>query len=454
MSSISGVYTALSGMTAQRRALDVAAHNVANQSTVGYHRQRVELQPAGVGSVGALFAGGSSQVGGVVVESVTRIVDQLAEDRYTRESALSSGAATLAVNMSTIELAFVEPSDQGLASVLDDFWGGWSDMTSLPGDEATRTQTLERAATLVDVLHRAASDLQQVATTAQNDIVGLAAEVNELTSRIAQFNTAIGGSVDPAHDLVDQRGQAMLELAQLTGAVARPASGDMIDVYIGGHQIVSGALTQSVSGAGGSLTWTRDGSSVAAGPSRAASLARTINDVVPRYLSALDGVAESLVTEVNTLHSVGYDQDGNTGWNFFEPGGVTAASISLSSDVAGQPSRLAAGAPAPGVPGPFDAEQARAIAGIAEHVSGPDSLYRSMVSGLGVETRAAVRRESIQQDVTQAAEAQAMSVGGVSLDEEMANLMSAQRGYEAAARVLTTMDELLGVLMNTGRVGR
>ena len=457
MSSISGLYTALSGMNAQRRVMDVTAHNVANQSTVGYHRQRVELQPAGVASVGAVFAGGSSQVGGVVVHSVTRVVDQLAEDRYVRESALSSGAQALAADMGRIELAFSEPSDQGIASLLDDFWGGWSDMASQPGDLSSRSQILERATTLVDGLRRASADLEQVAMTARESIVSLSAEVNDLTERIAQYNQAIGGSANEAHDLVDQRGEALRELAELTGAVSRPASGGMVDVYIGGRQIVSGSYTQRVSGAGGELRWESDGSSVIAGPSRAASLAKTIDEVVPRYLAALDGVAEKLVVEVNALHSVGYDQNGATGLNFFEPTGVTAASIALSSDVAGQPGNLAAGAPVfpgPVAPGLFDGEQARAIAAIAQQNTGPDSTYRSMITGLGVETRAAYRRQTIQEDVTSAAQAQTQSVGGVSIDEEMANLMGAQRAYEASARVLTTVDELLGVLMNTGRVGR
>ena len=457
MASISGLYTALSGMHAHRRVLDVTAHNVANQATEGYHRQRAELQPAGIAAVASVFAGQGQFVGGVEVEGVTRIVDQLAEDRHVRESGLLAGANSTAADLSTIERIFAEPSDQGIAALLDDFWGGMSELASLPGDLATRSQTLERAHTLVDGLRTAAQNLEQVATTARNSVISLASDVNDLTSRIAQLNSAITGSGNSANDLMDQRDVALLELAELTGAVGRPADGGAIDVYIGGRVIVSGTITQRVDGSGGVLTWEADGSNVITGPSRANALATTINDVVPRYLSELDTVAALLVTEVNNLHSVGYDLNGVTGWNFFEPTGVTATSIAVSVDVDGQPERLAAGAPVlpgPVAPGPFDGEQARAMAAIAQQTAGPDSSYKSMISGLGVETRAALRRQGIQEDVTAAAAAQAASVGGVSVDEEMANLMTAQRAYEASARVLTTIDELLNTLMNTGLAGR
>lgn len=451
MSSISGLYTALSGLNAQRRVLDVTAHNVANQSTRGFHRQRVELRAAGVGAVAAVFAGSGQQVGGVDAGRVTRIVDQLAENRYIRESALQSGTQTLANDMNRIELSFSEPSDQGIASLLDGFWGGWTDLATLPGDLATRSQVLERAQTLVDAIRRAAADLEQVKSSAQESIVNLAADVNDLSSRIAQLNKAIVGNANAANDLIDERGEAMRQLAELTGAVARPAAGGTIDVSIGGRSLVSGEIVQRVEGAGGVLTWTNDGSGVDAGPSRAASLKATIDVVIPKYMSKLDGVATSLVDKVNTLHATGYDLNDVAGGEFFDATGVTALTISLSANVIGKPENLAAAA-ATGAP--FDGDLALALAAIATQTDGPDTEYRTLIGNLGVETREAFRRQGIQESVTQAARATADSVGGVSIDEEMANLMSAQRAYEASARVLTTIDELLGVLMSTGRVGR
>jgi flagellar hook-associated protein 1 FlgK len=457
MANISGLYTALSGMNAQRRVLDVTAHNVANQATEGFHRQRVELKPVGIASVAAVFAGPDARVGGVEVNGVIRIVDQLAESRYLHESAAKGGTETLRANLDQLERAFPEPSDDGLAAQLDDFWGAWSDLASRPGDSSTRTQLLERSQTLVDSLHRASSDLDQLTVASQNEIVGLAVEANDLATRIAQLNKAIIGSSNTANDLQDQRDLLIRELSTLTGAVPRPMDNGQVDVYIGGRAIVSGPYTQPLDGSGGVLRWAGDGSAVVAPPSRAAALAQTINDVVPRYRSLLDGVASQLVSAVNAVHTTGYDQVGATGWNFFDPTATSAATISLSTDVIGQPGRIAAGAPVfpgPTAPGPLDGENARAMTAIAAGATGPDSIYRSLVSGLGVEVRSAHRRDSIQDQVTASAEADVASVGGVSLDEEMANLVAAQRAYEASARVLTTVDSLLEVLLRTGLAGR
>lgn len=458
MVSISTFYTALSGMNAQRKILDVTAHNIANESTSGYHRQRVELRPIGVSSVAAVFAGQNSRVGGVDVVGVTRIVDQLAENRLRAETGAQGGTKAMRTTMEAIELAFPEPSEDGLAAVLDDFFGGWSDLAARPGDNATRSQLLERAETLVDTIHRTAADLQTVSDTAKGAVTDLASDVNSIARQLAQLNGAITGSANAANDLSDQRDELIRQLAQLTGADARPQTSGNVDIYIGGRAVVSGTTVFDVAGTGGQLTWASDGQAVVAPPSRAASLAATINDVVPRYMTMLDGVASQVVSQINTLHTAGYDPTGTTGLNFFDPAGVTATTIAISSDIAGQPGKIAAGAPVlpgPTAPGPLDGEQARAIASLASSATGPGTTYQSLVSALGVESRAAIRRDAVQETVLSAAQTTASEVGSVSLDEEMTSLMAAQRAYEANARVLTVVDDLMGTLIErTGLAGR
>ena len=455
--NISGLYTALSGMNAQKRVLDVTAHNVANVTTPGYHRQRVTLEPAGVTSVAAIFAGRNQGAGGVNVASVERVLDELAESRLLRETAMQAHTSLTSTTLDRIEQAFPEPSDIGIAAQLDDFWAGWSDLSTRPDDLSSRTQLLERSQTVIDALRRASVDLDALEDSSKEAVVQLATDINDIAGRIAELNRTIVGSASSANDLLDQRDLLVTKLAELSGAISRPADGGQIDVYIGGRIIVSGGITQSVDGTGGQLTWVNVPAPVTAPASKTAALAETINDTVPRYRIALDAVAQSLVTSVNTLHFTGYDLTGATGRNFFDPAGVTAATISLSADVAGQPERIAAGEPDPGpvAPGRFDGERARAMAALAGGPAGPDARYRSMVSTLGVEVRTAVRRDEIQGQLVQAAANRADSVGGVSIDEEMANMMSAQRAFEAAARVLTAIDEMMGVLIQrTGLVGR
>ncbi len=458
MPNISGLYSALSGMQAHRRVLDNAAHNIANQTTPGYHRRRVDLAPAGIGDGASLFAGTAQKSFGVDVAGVTRIVDEFAEARSLRESAAQAGTATLTQNLDRLELAFREPSESGLAAQLDRFWGGWTDLSNDPGGPAVRTQLLERSNSLVDSIHRAAGDLRAVEEAAKSEVGRLATEVNDLADAIAELNAKIVPGTEGSLDLIDKRGVLIGQLADLTGATTRAGHQGAVDVYIGNRAVVHGTTTSPIEVTNGQAQWSRTGDPVVATSGRLASLKATIEDIVPRYRTALDEVAEQLVTDVNALHTTGYAPDGTTGRNFFDPANITADMISLSADVDGQPSNIAAGAPVlpgPVAPGPLDGELARQMAAIADSATGADSDYRSLVAGLGVEVREAARQDVIQEQVALAARAEADSVSSVSLDEEMAALMAAQRAYEASARVLTVVDDMLGTLIErTGVVGR
>ncbi|MFN3255967.1 MAG: flagellar hook-associated protein FlgK [Ilumatobacter sp.] len=452
---ISGLYTALSGMNAHRKILDVTAHNVSNQATPGYRRQRVDLAPSGIGPAAAVWAGPGSQLQGVDVVDTRRVMDDIAEGRAARELALTSDAFTMSSSMQRIEAAFPEPSERGLASQLDAFWSSWGDLANRPDDVTARAAVLGRAENLTQSIGQAAVDLDKVVETSTERLARIADEVNDLAGRIAALNQSAANASAPANDILDQRDRLMTELTQLTGAVARPGDGDQINVDIGGRALISGPFTERVAASGGSLVWERGGDTVRTPPSEAAALSRVISDVVPTYRAELDTITATLVDNVNTLHTTGYDLDGNTGLNFFDPAGTTAATIALSADVADQPRALAAGAPAPGVPGPFDGGMADQLAQLVDSPTGADANYRTFVAGLGIDTRDASRRADTQQMMADQAIDDAQSVSGVSLDEEMVNLIQAQRGYEASARVLTAIDQMLGTIIErTGLVGR
>ena len=455
---ISGIYTALSGMNAHRRILDATSHNVANQSTPGYRRQRVDLAPSGIGTGAAVFTGMGSQLRGVDVVGTTRVLDAFAETRALREQATAADTATSRDAMLRIEQIFPEPSEFGIANQLDELWSAWSDVATRPEDETTRAAVLGRAQGVVDALGRASRELDVVAGDARTRLGAVAVEINDLAERIARLNASAASSTGSLADVYDKRDLLVNRLAELTGATVRPGVGGQIEVDIAGRSLVSGPIAQRVEATDDGLTWSAGGHEVRTPTGEVAGLQRVVRETIPRYRAELDAVAETLVTKVNELHREGYDLDGGTGLDFFDPAGVTADTISISGDVAGSPRRLAAGAPVlpgPTAPGPFDGSNAERIAAIVDGADSPDDGYRAFVTGLGIETRTAVRRAETQSIVASSAIDDASSASGVSLDEEMVNLVQAQRGYEAAARVLTAVDELLGVLLErTGLVGR
>jgi flagellar hook-associated protein 1 len=457
MANLSSLNTAFSGLNSQKRVLDVIAHNIANSTTEGYHRQRADLQSLGRSGATGVFAG-SSQSYGVDVSGVTRAYDQLLATRAVREDASRTAANMTSTSMATIEGVFPEPTDLGLAHTLDVFWGSWTDLANDPGGLATRTQLLENAQSLATNLNRASNDLQGVADGATARMGTLASEVNDLADQVANLNRTVASSFGENNDLLDQRDILVGRLANLTGATARAGANGAVDVSINGRALVSGTIVQRVDGTTGPLVWESDSAAVNPTSGEAQSLTAVITDVVPRYKAKLDDIASTLVTGVNALHSVAYDQTGTTGRNFFDPANLTADTISLSTDVLGQPANIAVGAPVfpgPTAPGALDGEQGRLIAALADSATGPDTKYQSMITTLAVETRSATGRAAIQEQVADNAIRDADSVGSVSIDEEMAALTAAQRAFEANARVITAVDEMLGFLIErTGVVGR
>jgi flagellar hook-associated protein 1 FlgK len=182
----------------------------------------------------------------------------------------------------------------------------------------------------------------------------------------------------------------------------------------------------------------------------------TINTIVPAWKSKLDAVAAQLVTSVNAIHaSTGanptYDANGNPGGAFFT--GTTAANISVAIT---DPALLAASNQPPGAAGPSkDGSNADALARLAGAATGPNAGYHSLVVNLGIATSNANLRSTTQNSVTTQIDDARESTSGVSIDEEMTNLVTYQRAYEASGRVLTAVDQLLDTLINrTGLAGR
>jgi flagellar hook-associated protein 1 len=477
---LSSLNTGLSGLQAQRRVLDLIGHNISNAATPGYHRQRAELQGVGRPSNG-LFSG-SARAYGVDVLGVTRSYDALLAARAVREQGSSAFAELSSDTLSRLEGLFPEPTDVGLANQLQEFWSGWTDVANDPESLASRTALLGRASSLIAALHTTAADIADVKASAVDRFSTLAIEANEIATEIGSLNAQISSTPDASHDLVDQRELLVTRLAELTGAQSRDAERGQVDVYIGGRAIVTGAVAHAiyahpavvadplavppVLAAPPNLRWVVGDQAVAASSGEAASLFVTITDIVPRYTAMLDTVAATLASSVNLLHQSGYALDGATTLkDFFAPAivadpgppvvaavPVTAANIKLSVAVDGKPEAIAAGAAGAA---PLDGEQARKLAALVDSGVGSDVEYRKLIAGLAVETRGAIRRADNQAHVTDTAISNAESIGSVSIDEEMANLVGAQRAYEASARFLTVIDELLGTLIQrTGVVGR
>jgi flagellar hook-associated protein 1 FlgK len=462
------ISTALSSLYSQRRALDTTGQNIANANTEGYSRQRVQMQAATASSVPALHSTSDGIGAGVTVSDVARLRDTFLEARGRAEHSSSAYLSARNEIYGRIENIFAEPSDTALASQLDDFWNGWGEVASQSTNTAVRNQLLERGRVVADGLRAAYDSLDAQWNTLRTQLDAYATDVNTAADAVALLNQTIKQQVAaglPANELADKRDLHLMELARLTGATTVAREDGTIDAYVGGSSLVSGGTARDLVTAGSRqlvnqaddpvhFRWGSEGGPAAAvtGGKLAAAL-DTLNKIIPTYANGLNDVAVKLAERVNEVHGAGYPMSGtDTAGDFFTSGtpgtDVTARTITVAIT---DPRDLGVS----GVAGSADGGNADALARLGKLTDGPDAAYRKLVVGLGVEAQAATRRADIQARVAGDIDVLRTADAGVNLDEEMTNMITFQRAYEAASRVLTSVDQMLDVLINrTGLVGR
>jgi flagellar hook-associated protein 1 FlgK len=463
MSDFSTLNLALSGLMAARRGMDVTGQNVANANTAGYTRQRVVSEAIGAPTQPAIWAKYDGSNGGVRIADVQRLRDAFQDIRSRDAHASQGNLSAAADSLSQIESLFPEPSSNGLQSMLDSMWSGFGDVANNPSDPAARSQVIAKANTVTTWLNQTSTSLDQISSNTVEKLKALTTQINTTAANLAALNTAIlqgGHGGTPVNELLDQRDKLADTLAQLVGGQARTDSDGSMGVYLGGTAIVRGNVAETIStttdSTGTYLTWDKDSSKVSVDGGTALGIIDTINTVVPSWKSKLDDVASQLISSVNALHqstaaNPTYDANGNPGGAFF--GGTSAANISV---IISDPALLAASRQPPGTAGPSrDGSNADALSALGGATTGANATYHSLVVNLGIASSNASLRATTQNNVTTQVDDARESTSGVSVDEEMTNLVTYQRAYEASGRVLTAVDQLLDTLINrTGLAGR
>jgi flagellar hook-associated protein 1 FlgK len=472
VSTFSGLNTGLTSLYAQRRGLELTGHNIANANTEGYSRQRLRLEADGGPLTPAIHSRWNGAGNGVTTASVERLRDVFLESRSVQERGTDASLRGNQVLLSRVEATLSEPGDAGIQSQLADFWSGWDDVANQPDSLAGRSQLLERSKTLASGINGASEALEKQWSASREQLTATIQDINATAASVAEYNQAIVAATRAGlspNDLTDQRDLMVQRLGQLAGVTVRPAEAGAVDVYLGGTALVRSESAERLAVSGPDsmpqpsidplvatstplvgVSWEKDGYPVTAGGS-AGGLVQGMNDVLPRYRDQLTELSGRLLTQVNSVHQDGFDQDGLRGGPFFaDVGGRLTVSIS-------DPAKVAAsdvGDDATPTPNRSGGNAAK-LAEMSTAKGGPDELYRQTVVALGVEAQTANRRVDIQANVLGQIDAAREAEAGVNLDEEMTSMLAYQRAYEGAARFVSAVDQMLDTLINrTGIVGR
>ena len=461
-----GLGIALSGLEAQQSVIAVTSHNVANASTPGYSDQVATLVANPPYSPPALHQNnGPGQYGmGVTVGSITRQTSQfLSLQTWSNNGELGDSNQTTQT-LNQVEALLNEPSSTGLNNQLDQFWNAWQSLGNDPQSTAARSQVVAAGQALTSQFNQLDSQLSTMQGNLDASVSQQVGVVNQLSGQIANLNQLI--SADTAagqhpNDLEDQRDQLVGQLANVIPVSVSWQKNGEVTVSAGTVAVVDGSQVLQLQATPNpanhnyqALSWGPGGVAATFTGGMMGALLNLRDQTIPGYRSQLDQLAAGIAGQVNTLQTGGSDLQGNPGQAFFEPssGTVTAANISVNPALASNPGLVAAAATP--FQGSGDGSNAVQIADLQNsafldgNTSTPSDFLASFVGQLGSDAAAAQSAQTNAQTLQQSISQQQQQVSGVSVDQEMTTMVEAQNAYAAAAKVSTTIDTMLGDLIN------
>ena len=459
------INVALSSLIAQSQVTTIIEHNVANVNTEGYHRQVAELSAGPAVSLSNSYYGtGVGQMGsGVYVTSIKRYSVEFYNKRYRAENEEASKWSTEAEIVSQLESSLLETTSDGLLTKLDSFFENWQSLSNDPTDTSVRRELLDSAKELASAINTRYTQIEEIRAEQDLSIDARVQEINALATSIAQLNEQISrikSIGDSPSDLLDARDLALDRLSELAGATSFEQSNGEVTVSIEGHILVGGheayGLHTEMDFSNENLkklVWD-DNKDLIPSSGELAGIIEARDSVFTEQRTGLNELSMALKDAVNAIHQTGYGLDSSTSLDFFV--GDDAGSFAVNSAL--DDVEKIATASIDGEVG--DSEIARAIFALrttATMNSGTatfNQYYNDQISKLGLAVQRAETNAYDRGLVADALQTQRESVSGVDLNEEAANMVKSQKAYEAAARIISTIDEMLDTIINRMGAGR
>lgn len=465
---VAGLDIAYRALQAQQQAIGVVNHNIANANTPGYSRQVASLATTMPSTI--ITINGAKAIGtGVMLSDISRSRNAFTDYQIRSESESQGQWEKLRDVLKQVEVTFNEPSDSGLNSLMSRFWQAWQDLTNNPQDAGARRSLVEQANSMTVGFNRVYSQLASIGRNTDAEISVEIDQINGMASELGSLNTQISGAErvgQKANDLRDQRDLILDKLSKMVHVTYYESSDGKVAVFLGSRSLVSaGAVSRlSVVPSGGisNVVWADDQGPATVTDGELYGLQRARDLEIPTFINELQSLASTIISKVNALHVTGFDLNGNQGQDFFD--GTGADDIRVSDALNADPNNIAA-AEAAGEPGDNTvglkiAALQTDLSMLLDPVTGVGTadfgkFFASMMSRLGVDYQRADLMAGNQKVLVDHLAEQRDSTSGVSLDEETTHLIEYQRAYEAAARVINVVDEMLDKLINgVGIVGR
>ena len=449
----SSLSIAVQALNAASGALQATNNNIANANTPGYTREIPILQEAAPTTDGTLSVGG-----GVALEGYQSVRDELVTTQIQQETTAQSGANAQLASMQQIEPTFTT-STQDIGTDMSALFSSISNLSTDPTSSSSRTAVLTAGQNLATAFNTASNTLTSQQTGLNTQVTQDVSQINQLTQQIAALNpqiVAIKGTVQDGGTLEDQQNQLVLKLSALTSVSVTQSSngitlstGNGTPLVVGSQSFAlqtttaSNGMTDVLDQYGANIT-----SSLTSGD--LGGTIQTRDTTIPGLLTQLDTLANQFGTAFNAAQATGYDQNGNAGQNFFTiPATVAGSAGSISMAITNTSQIAASSDGTSGSNGNLVNLSAVQTAALPSGQT-PVNAYANLVYQVGSLTSSANAESTATTSSLLQLNDQLNSVSGVSIDQESANLITYQTAYEAAARVVTTIQAMFTVTLAMG----
>ena len=473
-----GFNSAVRGLLASQRALYTTNHNIDNANTKGYSRQQVEQRATnpfnmpGIGFIGT----------GTEIHNVGRVRDSFVDFKYWNESAPKGEWEIKKNQLMEIEKLMGEPTDTSFRQYMDDFYQSLDEMSKNPADIAFREPVRENAMAFTRHINETGQRLENMRIESKHEIETRIKNINSLSGQITNLNKQIHSaevSGKPANDLRDRREVLIDDLAKIVPIKVNESPDGKHRITVGGISIVDHIYSNQISfeeikGEDGSeyeILWENGGKvDYKSGQLKGLMDMLTGNGEentyrgIPYFIDQLDKFAQGFADKFNEVHSKGYGMGSNelAGDFFVYDEKNPSATFTLAQAIIDDIRKIGAG----GLEGGSAEDNTNLLAlinqredknffegGVSQGT--PDDFIKAMVSSMAVDSLQAKRIYETQELMQNNIETKRQSISGVSLDEEMADMVRFQHVYVAASKMISTMDMLLDITVNRlGMVGR
>ena len=463
-STFFGLEIAKRGLLAQMTALNTVSHNIVNANTQGYTKQRVDLTatlPFSAPSYNRDMVVPGQLGTGVQVGIINSMRNNILDARIKEAMSTQSSSSTLTDKLSELESFFNEPNTPNLGDSLNEFWNALSDVANNPESTAIRSNLLNVTQTITGHFHYLGDRIAKIENDLNTAVSTSVKSINNLADELANVNQQIFSSLnigDQPNDLMDKRDLLLNDLAKITNYQATPMDNGMIKVEINGHTLVGGNWTMKLSAqpdiANNNFlkpVFVDDGvDALISGGSLKGDM--DMRDVyLPGYKADINAAANALITNMNAMQQGGYalNAAAPTGIDFFT--GTDMNDININPVLDGNPALVAAAKNASSV---GDGSNAVAMSGLKDALvmaGGTltiNQYYANIVSNIGSDSAQAKNDTGIYDTLNTQLSQLKNSASGVSLDEEMTDMIKYQHAFTANTKVVQVQDQVLQTILD------